>query len=186
MHECAVLLKEVRSYGRIREIFCLCDFNLFSLWSQGEYLDWEDCDGEINIRLITKVWLVCEFYIVSLTFRKTADCCQYLLSNYQYMIVYNHVQNLSWFVLWKLNLNIFCYWILDWGQIKNWGQIKVWWIHWYVWMCFLAYIVIKINSNQCLLPFKPEVNVEKELNSHSFYARHNFSHSLKLISIDLY
>lgn len=51
---------------------------------------------------------------------------------------------------------------------------------------FSSIMVITINSNQCLLPSKPEVNVEKELNSHSFYAGHNFSHSLKLISIDLF
>lgn len=55
----AVLLKEVLSHRLAMQIYrCMLfayDFVLSGLSSQEEYLDWDAYEGEINIRLITKV-----------------------------------------------------------------------------------------------------------------------------------
>lgn len=121
MRECAVLLKEVvsdaaqdRFYWHLighaeLSMWFVYDFLLSALWSQEEYLDWEDYEGEINIRLITKVLSVCEFCIVSLNLRFGS----LLQVPVVYVIMLNCHDLLCQNLVWIFS----CYSTLDWGQI---------------------------------------------------------------------
>lgn len=85
------------------------DFLLSALWSQEEYLDWEDYEGEINIRLITKVLSVCKFCIVSFNLRFGS----LLQVPVVYVIMLNCHDLLCQNLVWIFS----CYSTLDWGQI---------------------------------------------------------------------